>query len=155
MKEKLFFPVFLDLSEKHILVVGAGKIASRRIGSLIDFAGKITVVAPDIHGDITAFAGNKNIEIIKRAYDISDLDGADIVIVATTDAKLNNEIGKECKKRGIPVNTSHDKSLCDFYFPGLVRKDNIVIGVTSSGTDHAKARHVTEELRRIMGQMYE
>ena len=149
MSKKLFFPVFLDLSEKNILVVGAGKIASRRIHTLIDFAGLITVIAPDILEDVKALSERENIRIIQREYRQEDLDGADIVIVATTDVGLNIQIASECKKRGIPVNTSHDKSLCDFYFPGLVKKDNIVIGVTSSGTDHAKAREVTGQIRDI------
>ena len=150
MEKKMFFPVFIDLSKKQILVVGAGKIASRRLKTLLDFAGRITVVAPDIHPDIEELKDRENLTILQRTYRIEDLDDADIVIVATTCVELNVEIAKVCKERGIPVNTSHDKSLCDFYFPGLVRKDNIVIGVTSSGTDHAKARAVTEKLRTYL-----
>jgi len=153
MNKKQFFPVFIDLSEKHVLVVGAGRIATRRLSTLADFAGKITVVAPDIHPDIIKLAKERNIEILQRTYRTSDLEEADIVIVATTNVPLNVEIAEVCKERGIPVNTSHDKSLCDFYFPGLVKKDNIVIGVTSSGTDHAKARAVTEKLRVFLNEM--
>lgn len=151
--KKLFFPVFVDLSEKRILVVGAGKIASRRIRTLIDFAGTITVIAPEVSTDITALSEEyENLQIVKRCYEPQDLQNADIVIVATKNADLNNEIGRACKEKEIPVNTSHDKSMCDFYFPGLIKKDNIVIGVTSSGTDHAKAREITEDLRAYIDQ---
>ncbi len=149
MNNKLYFPLFVDLTEKSILVVGAGRIARRRIMTLLDFSGKITVIAPDIHPDIESLAvENDNLEILVRKYESTDLDGKDMAIVATTDVSLNVEISRECKERGIPVNTSHDKSLCDFYFPGLVRKDNIVVGVTSCGTDHAAAKKVTDDLKR-------
>jgi len=150
MNRKPYFPIFVDLSNKKILVIGGGRIAARRVKTLLDFAGQIIVVAPEISEEIRGAAGESdNLLLNCRLYEASDLEHADIVIVATTDHSLNEEIGKDCRKRSIPVNLSHDQTLCDFYFPGLVKKDNIVIGVTSSGTDHAGARAVTEQLKAI------
>ena len=149
MKRKLYFPIFIDLNEKNILIVGAGKVARRRLMALIDFCGNITVVAPEVLPDILELAKKaENLEVIQRPYEPSDLDGRDMVIVATADVPLNIGIVHECRERKIVVNTSHDKSMCDFYFPGLVRKDSIVVGVTSSGSDHRKAKKVTDNLKR-------
>lgn len=149
-QNKKYFPIFVDLSEKHIVVIGAGKIAARRIASLREFAGKMTVVAPEIREEILAMAGSAPVSFRKRCFEESDLDGADLVLAVTDDKELNKKIGTLCRVRGIPVNVSHDKDLCDFYFPGLVQKDSVVIGVTASGKDHTEARKVTERIRAML-----
>ena len=153
--DKLFFPIFIDLSEKHIVVVGAGKIASRRVRTLLEFAGKITVVAPEISEEILAMAGKGPVQLKKRAFEEADLDGADMVLAITDDKELNKKIGTLCKEKKIPVNTSHDKDLCDFYFPGVVQKENVVVGVTASGKDHKQAKEVTEKIREALDNMEE
>ena len=153
--DKLFFPIFIDLSEKHIVVVGAGKIASRRVRTLLEFAGKITVVAPEISEEILAMAGKGPVQLKKRAFEEADLDGTDMVLAITDDKELNKKIGTLCKEKKIPVNTSHDKDLCDFYFPGVVQKENVVVGVTASGKDHKQAKEVTEKIREALDNMEE
>ncbi len=155
MSEKYYFPIFVDLSEKHIVVVGAGKIAARRIRTLLEFAGKITVIAPEIEEAILALAGKGPVQLKRRVFEESDLDGADMVLAITDDKELNTTIGTLCREKGIPVNTSHDKTLCDFYFPGVVQKENVVVGVTASGKDHAQARAVTEKIRETLDEMDE
>lgn len=153
--DKLYFPIFIDLSEKHIVVVGAGKIASRRVRTLLEFAGKITVVAPEISEEILAMAGKGPVQLKKRAFEEADLDGTDMVLAITDDKELNKKIGTLCKEKKIPVNTSHDKDLCDFYFPGVVQKENVVVGVTASGKDHKQAKEVTEKIREVLDNMEE
>lgn len=149
-QNKKYFPIFVDLSEKHIVVIGAGKIAARRIASLREFAGKMTVVAPEIREEILAMAGSAPVSFRRRFFEESDLEGADLALAVTDDKELNRKIGTLCRERNIPVNVSHDKDLCDFYFPGLVQKDSVVIGVTASGKDHTEARKVTERIRAML-----
>jgi len=151
MKDKLYFPLFVDLSEKNILVVGAGKIAMRRIQTMADFAGSVTVIAPDIHPVIREIARNaSNVNIICRAFVQDDINGADIVFAATNDPDLNGMIARICHERGIPVNAAHNQDLCDFYFPGLVKRDPLVIGVTACGRDHAEAKEMTSKIRELL-----
>lgn len=88
--------------------------------------------------------------IEQRPFESSDLDGADMVLAVTNDKELNTRIGALCKEKKILVNVSHEKELCDFYFPGVVQKDNVVIGITASGKDHSEARKVTEQIRAMM-----
>ena len=151
MSEPLYFPLFVDLSEKNVVVAGAGKIASRRIASLLDFAGTIHVIAKDVAPEVFDLAAaHSNLVIEERAFALEDLDSADIVLAVTNDKELNVQIGQWCRERHIPVNVSHEKSLYDFYFPGIVRKDNTVIGVTARGKDHSGARKMTEQIRAWM-----
>ena len=152
MGEKLYFPLFVDLSEKNILIVGAGRIALRRIQTMVDFAGTVKVVAPQIHSSILELAETScHLELLHRDYQEADLDGADMVFAATNDPELNRIIALTCHERGILVNDAHDRQLCDFYFPGLVRKDPLVIGVTACGKDHAAAKEATRKIRSLLG----
>ena len=152
MSEELYFPLFVDLSNKKIVVVGAGKIAARRVKSLLPFAGTIKVIASEVAGEITEMAASSEGKLIieQRPFEEADLDDADIVLAITNDKELNTQIGTRCREKKILVNVSHEKELCDFYFPGVVQKENVVIGVTASGKDHSQARKVTEQIRAMM-----
>ena len=73
-----------------------------------------------------------------------------MVIAATNDWKLNDEIYRVCKEEGIYVNVADDKSKCDFYFPGIYMKDEVVIGITASGLDHSRAKKVRLAIQEAM-----
>ena len=152
MREELYFPLFVDLTKKSIIVIGAGKIAARRVKSLLPFVGDMKVIAPEVSSEITEMAASSEGALVveQRPFESSDLDGADMVLAVTNDKELNTRIGTLCNEKKILVNVSHEKELCDFYFPGVVQKDNVVIGITASGKDHSKARKVTEEIRAMM-----
>ena len=152
MAEYPRFPMFVDLSAKHVVVVGAGKIAARRVAVLAQFTPRITVIAPKVHADIEALAAEGRVCLVRRAYDMTDISGADIVLAATDDAELNATICDDCRLRDIPVNVSSDRTLCDFYFPGIVREGNLVVGVTAGGEDHTRARHVTGQIRNVLSK---
>ncbi|MGX8774022.1 MAG: precorrin-2 dehydrogenase/sirohydrochlorin ferrochelatase family protein [Bacillota bacterium] len=150
MSGRPYFPLYLDMSDKDILFVGGGKIAARRIGVLEPFAERITVVAPEAEGSILELTEAGKANWIMRAFEEEDLEGRDIVFAATDDRELNAGIAEMCRRRGILVNVSSDRELCDFYFPGIVRQGETVIGVNASGQDHAKARRVRERIQEIL-----
>ena len=152
MAEYPRFPMFIDLSTKHVVVVGAGKIAARRVAVLSQFTPHITVIAPEVHPDIEALAAAGKLRLVRRAYEATDLGGADVVLAATDDAELNATICEGCRLRGIPANASSDKALCDFYFPGIVREGSVVVGVTASGEDHSRAKRVAEQIRNVLNE---
>ena len=145
-----FFPLFVDLADKRVVVIGAGRVAARRVCELSQFGPSIAVVAPEAHADIAALVATGRVTLERRAYRESDLNGADMALAATGDAALNAEIGEACRRRGIPVNISSDRALCDFLFPGIAKRENIVVGVTASGEDHRRARALTEEIRSLL-----
>ena len=147
----LYFPMFMDLSEKNVLFVGAGHVNTGRIKTMLDFVGSITVVSPDADTSITALDDEGRIILRRRRFDERDLDGADIVIAATGHAGTDVRIAGMCRRRGIMVNAASDKTLCDFYFPGIARRDPLVVGVTASGEDHSLAAKASAYFRKILG----
>lgn len=142
--------MFVDLSEKRVVVVGAGTIAKRRIRSLLTFTNHLIVIAPEVNSELKNLESTGQLTIKKKKYDREDIYDADLVIAATNDTQINNDIYSVCKCMGIPVNVCSDKHKCDFFFPGIAQKDHVVVGVTASGKDHKKARAVIERIREIL-----
>lgn len=147
---KPYFPLFVDLSQKKVVVVGAGTIAKRRIRSLVGFAQELIVVAPEVNQELKNLEKEGKITIRKKRYEREDIYDAAIVIAATNDHSINEDIYSTCKCLGIMVNVCNDKTKCDFYFPGIVQKENVVVGITASGTDHKKARAVTDQVKELL-----
>ena len=148
MKNKRFFPMFVDLSDKKIVVVGGGNIATRRIKTLLQFTRNIT--APKTTMELHELGKAGFVNLINRPVKRSDFAMAFMVIAATNDWKLNDEIYRVCKEEGIYVNVADDKSKCDFYFPGIYMQDEVVVGITASGLNHKKARKVRVAIQEAM-----
>ena len=88
----------------------------------------------------------------RRRFQEEDLEGAVLVLAATDDEAVNSLVAELCRERGIPVNSCSDKTQCDFYFPGIARKENLVIGVTASGKDHRLAASAAGQLRKWLSE---
>jgi len=146
---KGFFPMFVDISSKKIVVVGAGRVALRRIKTLLLFAKDILVIAPDICEEILEMADMKLIKLRQKPYDNGDLQDAWIVLAATDSPVVNHEIFCFCRSRGILINVASDRNKCDFHFPGIVRKDEVVIGIHAGGYNHRKVKEIREELEEL------
>lgn len=147
---KPYFPVFLDLSDKKIVVVGAGTIAKRRIRTLIDFTDHLVVVAPEVNKELLELEEQGKLTILRKKYEREDLYEASMVIAAASDSKINNDIYSACKCLGIPVNVCSSKEKCDFFFPGIARKEYVVAGITASGREHKQVKGIAERIQEIL-----
>lgn len=150
--KKPYFPIFVDLTEKQVVVVGAGTIAKRRIRTLADFTDHLTVIAPEVNRELLDMEKAGLLTIKRKNYEREDIYHADYVIAATNDHQINSDIYSVCKCMGITVNVCSDKSKCDFYFPGIARNGNVIVGVTASGADHKQARSTVEKIRSLFSE---
>ncbi len=133
-----YFPFFIDITDKKFLVVGAGKVARRKAHRLLECGADVKVVA--LTGEIEgAF-------LTRKAFETSDLQGVDYVIAATDDEKVNQLIAREAKERGILVDSVEGREESDFIFPSLVRRGDLVIGISSSGKSPGLSHYVRERI---------
>lgn len=146
----MHFPVYIDLSDKEVLIVGAGTIAARRIRTLCGFAGRMTVVAPEILPEITELAERYPIVICRRKFAGGDLRGKFLVLAATNDREQNRSIREQCREQGIMVNVCDDQSLCDFQFPSVVQAGEVVVGLNASGKNHRLVKETRQKLEKLM-----
>lgn len=159
-----FFPLFFDLEGRKILFIGAGKIAHRRIRGLYEAGAEITVIAPEITGEVAELSlieedVSSQVHIIQDTYenvknDIRLIDYF-LVCAATGNALLDREIVQDAKDAGVLANAASDKELCDFYFPGIVKDENLIIGVSSGGMNHDKVASACRYMREHLSEMEE
>lgn len=149
--KKHYFPMFIDLTDKKVVVAGAGTIAKRRIRSLIEFTDHLVVIAPEVNKELKDLEAEGKLTILRKRYEREDIYDASMVIAATNDKKLNHEIYTACKCLGIPVNVCSDKTKCDFYFPSLALGDDFVAGISTSGRDNKKSRAAVRKMQEYPG----
>ncbi|MCC8017498.1 MAG: bifunctional precorrin-2 dehydrogenase/sirohydrochlorin ferrochelatase [Lachnospiraceae bacterium] len=149
----MHFPLFIDISKKNILIVGGGKVADRRVHTLLSFTEHITVVSPAFTDGLVSLAQSGQILLLKRYFEPEDLTGQDIVLAATDDIDLNKKISTLCREQGIPVNISNDQTLCDFQFPSIVTDGEIVIGINASGGNHRRVAETRQKLDELWNQI--
>ena len=115
-----FFPLFVDLWQKKIVIVGAGTIALRRMRSLLPFAPELWIVAPEITANRPSIP--ETVHLLKQKYEPSVCQGAFLVLAATNDDELNARICRDGRAAGAFVNSASDHEQCDFYFPSIVNR---------------------------------
>ncbi|MFG6330696.1 MAG: bifunctional precorrin-2 dehydrogenase/sirohydrochlorin ferrochelatase [Lachnospiraceae bacterium] len=143
------FPVFLDLTDREIHVYGAGRIAARRVETLLAFSPRLTVHAPEASGRIHEAASQGKLLLREEMYEPGTIPADTfMVLAATNDAGVNERICAECREKKIPVNVCSDRELCDFHFPGIASKGELVIGVHAGGAAHSLAKKWTDRIRR-------
>lgn len=142
-----YFPLYVDISNKNCVVIGGGNTAARKIKKLLLFNAKITVIAPYICEEIKEI---KNIKILNKKFKDKDVDNAFIVIGATDDKKINSRISQICREKNIPVNIVDEPQNCSFYFPSIVRKNNITIGISTDGEAPLIARFLREKIEKFL-----
>ena len=151
--DNAYFPFFVDVTGMKVKVIGGGSIAARRAEALAGFGADVTVIAPAICNEIRSMDREGKAKIIEKRYDKGDIEDAQIVIAATDDEKLNASIAEECAEADIPCSDASNKENCSFYFPGLVRYGDMVIGISSSGRDHAKVKKIREMIEKVLEEV--
>jgi siroheme synthase-like protein len=143
------YPIMLDLTHVPVLVVGGGRVALRKIEGLVNGGADVTVVAPDVVDAIQGLA----VRVVKRDYEIGDLDPARLVITATDDPAVNAAVAADATSRGIWVNSADDPANCTFTLPAVARDGAVTVAVGTGGSSPALASHmrthIEEWLREI------
>lgn len=158
------FPMFIEIKDKPVLVVGGGRVALRKVKKLLPYGSKITVIAPEIEDEILAIP---EVEVVKREFDCGDLEAGlrtcktgnletgeqtcpVIVIVATDDRELNHKIAEACHDKQIPVNVVDDPDYCSFIFPALVQKGKFSAGICTGGASPTVAAYYKNQLKNSL-----
>lgn len=141
-----YYPIFLDVTDRPVLLVGGGHVALEKIGKLVDHGARVTVVAPRLIPEVRAYIDDGRASWVERAYAHGDIEGALLVMIATDDGAANRAITEEARAAGILVNAADDASNCDFILPSLVRRGDLAVAASTGGTSPAMARWLRERL---------
>jgi precorrin-2 dehydrogenase/sirohydrochlorin ferrochelatase len=155
MKPAKLFPMFLKLSARPCLVVGAGTVAESKIASLVEAGGRVRVVAPEATPQVRSWAQSKGIEWHQRPFQPDDLEGMFLVVGATSSTELHERIFEEATRRGVLCNIVDVPSLCGFYYPSVVQRGALQIAISTAGQSPALAQRLRKQLEDQFGPEYE
>ena len=171
-----YFPIFIEIEKKKCLVVGGGKVALRKVETLLRYDAQVHVVSREICAEIRALLPPENIyeeELLPLPGDTNageqlpesscgpewplpdHFTGAALVVAATGSREVNHRVAQFCRERRIPVNVADAPEECTFFFPAVVKKGDISIGVNTGGKSPAVSSQVRRDIEKAIPDYYE
>jgi precorrin-2 dehydrogenase/sirohydrochlorin ferrochelatase len=146
----MFYPLFLELRNKPVLVVGGGQVAERKVDSLLQAEAVVTVVAPSLTGQLKKWAASGSIRTVLRKFEEADLENALLVISATDDTETQERVAALARAHGILINTVDEPRLCDFIVPAVVRHGDVIVAISTSGKSPALAAALRTKVEGVV-----
>lgn len=144
------FPLFVACGGKTALVVGGGKVASRRVQSLCLFDFDVKVISPEVTDELAALAESGKINLARRSFEDGDIDGAFLAVAATDDRAVNRRIAALARHRGVFASIADRAEECSFYFPAIAAQGEITAGVCGDGASHHKVAQAAKSIREAL-----
>ncbi|HXI84757.1 MAG TPA: bifunctional precorrin-2 dehydrogenase/sirohydrochlorin ferrochelatase [Verrucomicrobiae bacterium] len=148
------YPLFLDLSKQPTVVIGAGRVATRKIRMLLRAEAVVTVISPQATTSVRSLAQTKRLRWLRRRYRHGDLRGARLAIAATDDLAVNQVVCAEAKRHKLLVNCIAPPSAGNFFVPSLARRGGISLAISTDGASPAFAKRLRRDLEHFLGDEY-
>jgi precorrin-2 dehydrogenase/sirohydrochlorin ferrochelatase len=143
------YPIYLEMSGRRAVVIGAGPVAARKVQSLQETGARVTVIAEHVQPTLEEAFHLPHVELVLSPYQKAYLVGATLVIAATNNTDMNRQIFADCQELEILCNVVDQPELCDFYVPALVRRGDLQIAVSTDGHCPAYAGHIRKKLEEL------
>jgi len=150
-----YYPILVNLRGQKAVVVGGGKVAERKIQTLLQYAAVVHVVSRDLTGTLQQYVEEGRITYIGDAFQETQLDGAFMVIAATDDPELNRRVSLAAKRQNLLINAVDQPEDCNFIVPSILQRGDLIIAVSTSGKSPALARKIRQELEATFGDEYQ
>ena len=145
-----YFPMYMDMEKLKVLLVGGGAIATEKLEKLVDFTNEITVITKELGPETQRIVKDHCLTLYQRAYRRGDIEGFDIVIVATDTVDLHKAIYEESRGTRVLVNSVDDTAYCDFIFPSYIKRGDLTISFSTSGASPAFAKQIRRYFERVI-----
>lgn len=152
MKE--YYPIMLDISNQIIKVVGGGKVAERKVESLLSYGAKVEVISPEITPKLLKYAEDGTINLKKRKYRYGDLEGSFLAYAATENLETQKKCKKECEEKNILLNSVNMPHIGDFIVPSTIKRGSLTISISTNGKSPGLSKKIREELEKSFPKGY-
>ncbi|MEO5656542.1 MAG: bifunctional precorrin-2 dehydrogenase/sirohydrochlorin ferrochelatase [Nitrospiria bacterium] len=149
-----YYPIALNLKNRRVVVIGGGRIATRKIAELLPTGARVTVISPEISSRLARWAKDGRLEHCRRVYRPGDLKGACLAVAATSLPAAHRPIAAEARRRAVWLNVVDEPVLCDFIAPAVIRRGDLTITISTGGRNPALARCLKEMLQGTIGEEY-
>ena len=146
-----YYPAYLDLSGKNVLLVGGGRVAGRKLAALLEAGALVRLVSPELHSSTAGLCGRNEVEHMARGFIPADLDGAWLCVCSTDDEDLNRKVAAEAEKRRIFVNVVDVPPLCSFIVPASLKRGELHLAISTGGASPAVAAALRRSLEKQFG----
>jgi len=145
-----YLPIFMDVNNKNVLVVGGGEVASRKVDLLLSADAKVTVLSPRLNDTLQRYRDNAKITVIIDGYNCNYLLDYVMVWVTTDDTLLNKQVWQDCCERNLLVNVADQPELCEFITPSIIDRSPLQIAISSGGSSPVLIRYLREKLEALL-----
>ncbi len=146
-----FLPIFMNVKGRLCLVVGGGEVAKRKAGVLLEAGARVRVVAPQIDPSLS---GQAHVVSIVARFDVQHLADVMLVIAATNDRSVNEQVSRLARERNIPVNVVDDPELCSFIMPAIMDRSPLMVAFSSGGASPVLTRMMRGKLESLIPQNF-
>jgi precorrin-2 dehydrogenase/sirohydrochlorin ferrochelatase len=148
------YPMMVDLTSRRCLVVGGGKVATRKIKGLLEFNAEILVVSPTVTEQIHSWVQSGKIAWRSGLYQKKDGENCFIVVAATDDPEVNHQVYLDAKERGQWINVVDQPAYCNFHVPSIVRRGKLTLAISTQGASPSLTKQIRRELSNLYGEEY-
>jgi len=149
------FPMFVDISGRKCVVVGGGRVALRKVETLLKYGGDVLVVSREICPEIRALLPTDACLVMEAGLELEPLiEGAVLLVAASGDRQLNHRLAVLCHSRAVPVNVIDAPEECSFQFPAVVQRGEISIGINSGTNSPALTRNIRRKIEEDLPEYY-
>ena len=149
-----YLPLFIDISNTDCLVVGGGKIATRKVTLLLEAGGTVTVLAPQLNDALNQLLDKKKINYQRKTFTPEDVVGYRLIISATNNEQVNKQVSYAAHNQGILVNVVDAPKLSSFIFPSIVDRTPVIAAVSTGGASPVLARLLRGRLESLIPASY-
>lgn len=153
-KSMSYLPLLLEIVGRKCVVVGGGKVALRKVKTLLHYEAEIVVVAPEVTSELKRLATQREIKLKRRKIKKTDLKNVALVFSATNDEKINSAVAVWAQEMGIPVNVVDAPELCTFIMPAILRRGALQVAVSTGGEFPGLAQKIRDKLGKIIPRNY-
>lgn len=151
-----YYHITVNLAGELCLVVGGGRVAERKVRTLLDCGARIRLVSPRLTPGLAELAACRGDSVVylERPYHPDDLEGALLVIAAAGDVEVNRRVARDCRERNVLVNVVNDPAAGNFFVPATLRRGALTIAVSTEGRSPLLSRYIRQELEDIFPPQY-
>ncbi len=149
------YPIYVSLAGRKVVVIGGGKVAERKVESLLGCGAAVEVISPEVTEVLAGWEREGQVRIHRRGFEAGDTSGAWLVIAASGEEEVNRQVFEEAERGGIFCNVVDETSLCSFQVPAVVQRGSMQIAISTGGASPALAKRLRKELEEEFGPWHE
>lgn len=146
-----YYPIYLDIENKPILIVGGGMIALRKVETLLNYGALVTIVSPRIIPELQDMVNKEQCKWIPKEYAIEDIQDSLLIFSCTEKEEVNAQVALDARANNISINVVDDPDKCSFIVPSILTRGDLTIAVSTAGSSPIVARQIRQELEEFYG----